>query len=111
MLTEVRGSQPSGLLAAKKRENHGSPRLWLRRQSSRQFQDSSRPGSIIIGTVVDIVAIHWRSDPKMVEMRGQKNRCMPLRGIRPVDFAYCIPRKDLLPSPDRSSAGDRKTWD
>ncbi len=86
MGAKVGRSQATFFLAAEQCKNDGAARPWTRGEHPREFEDGSCARSIVIGSVVNVVAVDRRAYTKMVEMGGQQNGSCCWTGSLPEIF-------------------------
>src|SRR5947209_16403290 len=95
MLEKILVSLPTSLLTAKKHKKYRSLRVFLC-QSTRQLQHGHATGSIVIGAVVNLVAIYGLAHTHVVHVRGEQNDLIFQLVIAALDDANDIARTPLL---------------
>src|SRR5581483_5282378 len=96
MGAKVGRSQATFFLAAEQCKNDGPARPWTGGEHPCEFEDGSCARSIVIGSVVNVVAVDRRAYTKMVEMGGQQNGFVLLDRIAARNLSHHVPGVGFL---------------
>jgi hypothetical protein len=68
------GAEESDLFARRRREDHRTPRTGSGSECARDLQHRHHTGRVVIGTIVDGVAVHGATDAQVIVVRVDEDR-------------------------------------